>query len=186
MMFHKGWPRLLPSAVAALIIFATTHTSFEAFGQSDEADPKPPSPVSYWHNWTDSDGVTHLTKCDLEKFTLKSMAPPADQLWLNDQDIGDKRLLNIVKPSGWKGDWHSDVKVLWVVTLSGRWFVEAMDETRVEFGPGDVVVVENVKTTPDGQGRVGHRSGNVGEEVVKLMAVKIEETPRVDQPCRFK
>lgn len=41
-------------------------------------EDKPTPPVAhYWHNWTDGKGVSHLTRCELSKFELKSLSPPA-------------------------------------------------------------------------------------------------------------
>jgi hypothetical protein len=64
-----------------------------------------------------------------------------------------------MQPSGWKGVWHQESKVYWIVTLTGKWFVEAMDGVRVELGPGDVSLGEDQNTKEDAQGRKGHRSG---------------------------
>ncbi len=52
----------------------------------------------------------------------------------------------MVQPSGWKGVWHRESKVDWIVTLAGKWFVEAMEGTRVELGPGDVSLGEDQNT----------------------------------------
>jgi hypothetical protein len=61
-----------------------------------------------------------------------------------------------------------------------------MDGTRVELGPGDVLLGEAQNTVPDAEGRKGHRSGNIGDETVTLMVIELNVTPTVDQPCRFK
>jgi hypothetical protein len=182
MTLYSKWTRCLPLTLGSLAILATLFASLEAVAQSD----KPPADATYWHNWTDRDGLSHLTLCNLQDFKLESMAPPADPLWLNSQKSGDTRVLTIIKPVGWKGNWHSDKEVLWVVTLAGKWFVEAMDDTRVELDPGDVVLIENMQAQRDVEGEEGHRSGNIGNEVVKLLIVQLQETPAVDQPCRFK
>jgi hypothetical protein len=69
---------------------------------------------------------------------------------------------------------------IWIVTLTGRWFVEVMDGTRVELGPGDVSLGEDRYKMPKA------RSGNIGDETVTLMVIELDVTPTVDQPCRFK
>lgn len=61
-----------------------------------------------------------------------------------------------------------------------------MDDTRVELDRGDVVLIENQQAQRDAEGEEGHRSGNIGNEVVKLLVVQLDETPVIDQPCRFK
>jgi hypothetical protein len=162
--------------IAAALLFA----SF-----ANAAEPAPPV-ATYWHDWTDGKGVSHLTNCKLDKFTLEAMAPPADPVWINKQEPGPATVLTIVQPPGWKGIWHKETKVLWVVTLKGKWFIESMDGTRVELGSGDVFVAEDWETKPDAEGRVGHRSGNIGDDPVTLMVVMLETPPTVDQACRFK
>jgi len=176
------WSRPYKLTLGALAVFAALFLSPQAGAQGD----RPPAVATYWHNWTDGDGLSHLTLCNLKDFKLESMAPPADPLWLNSQAPADASVITIVKPVGWKGSWHSDKTVLWVVTLDGQWFVEAEDDTRVELDPGDVVLIENVKAPRDAEGEQGHRSGNIGKEVVKLLVVQLQQPSTIDQPCRFK
>ncbi len=66
------------------------------------------------------------------------MAPPAEPEWTNRQDPGKATVLTIVQPPHWKGPWHKETTVLWIVTLKGTWFIEAMDGTKVVLRPGDV------------------------------------------------
>jgi hypothetical protein len=149
------------------------------------AKPKPPV-FTYWHNWTDSNGVSHMTKCEMRNFILQSMSKPADPQWQTRQKSGIARVIVTVQPDGWKGTWHQDPKVQWIIPLKGTWFVEAMDGTRVELGPGDVSVGEDLNTRPDAKGHVGHLSGNVSEGPVTLMVVQFAEQATINQPCRFK
>ena len=72
------------------------------------------------------------------------------------------------------------------MTLTGKWFVYAMDGTRVELRPGDISLGKDQNTVPDAEGRKGHRSGNIGDETVTPMVIETDATPTVDQPCRFK
>ena len=157
-------------------------TSASVLAAEDRAAPV----THYWHNWTDGKGVSHLTRCELSNFVLQSMSPPAAPEWANRQAPGTAAVITVVQPPGWKGVWHQESKVYWIVTLTGKWFVEAMDGTRVELGPGDVSLGEDQNTVPDAQGRKGHRSGNIGDEAVTLMVIELDVTPTVDQPCRFR
>ncbi|ACB94945.1 cupin [Beijerinckia indica] len=136
----------------------------------------------YWHNWTDATGVTHMTRCPLTEFTLKSMSPPAGPQWQDRQPIGTAQVLTTVQPAGWNGTWHEDPKVQWIIPLRGTWFVQAMDGTRVELGPGDISLGEDQNST----GKQGHLAGNVSEESVTLMVIQLDVTPTIGQPCHFK
>ncbi len=49
----------------------------------DKAKAKSPI-FSYWHNWTDRNGVSHMAKCEMDgmdHFVLQSMSKPADPQW---------------------------------------------------------------------------------------------------------
>jgi hypothetical protein len=175
--------RALP--VVAALIGASAALAEDSAAPAVGANPVPPV-TYYWHNWTDGKGVSHLTRCPLSNFELQSLSPPAAPEWANRRAPGTASLITVVQPSGWKGVWHQESKVYWTVTLTGRWFVEAMDGTRVELGPGDVSLGEDQNTKQDAQGRKGHRSGNIGEDTVTLLVIELDVTPTVDQPCRFK
>lgn len=160
--------------------------TFGAHGAMAQNDPKDPPTAYYWHNWADSHGVSHMTKCPFHKYTLKTMNKPAAPQWSDPQPKGVAQVISTVQPDHWNGAWHPDPKVQWIIPLKGTWFVQAMDGTRVEMGPGDVSLGEDQRTTPDAQGHKGHLAGNVTSGPVTLMVIQLAEAPTVDQPCRFK
>jgi hypothetical protein len=166
----------------ASLIAASAQNATRTPSKKDTPKPR----FHYWHNWTDDKGVSHMTKCPILNFELKSMSPPADPQWQARQASAQSQVILTQQPAGWKGAWHEDPKVQWIVPLRGTWFVEAMDGTRVELGPGDVSVGEDQNTKPDAKGRKGHLSGNVSSGPIMLMVIQLEETPTVNQPCRFK
>jgi hypothetical protein len=89
-----------------------------------------------------------------------------------------------VQPVGWEGTWHENPAPQWIIPLSGRWFVEAMDGTRVEMGPGEISFGEDQGCgTIDG--RTGHMSGTVGDEPAVLMIVQFDAKRDRTTPCRF-
>jgi hypothetical protein len=149
---------------------------------SDQAEAGPA--LSYWHVWTDENGVSRQTRCQLRTFRRQSMSGAAPQ-WNDVLGTFGATVLFAVLPVGWIGDWHENPKPQWIVPLSGRWFVETMDGTRVEMGPGDISFGEDQNTRRDSDGRRGHRSGTVGDESATLMIVQLQETPTAARPCRF-
>jgi hypothetical protein len=158
-----------------------------SIGQPQNTSQNPLGPrVFYWHNWTDNNGVSHLTKCSVSSFVLQSMSPPADPQYQARQPEGSAQVILTVQPKGWKGTWHENPSVQWIVPLQGTWFVEAMDGTRVELGPGDVSIGEDQNTKANASGHKGHLSGNVSDGPVTLMVLQLAETPTVNQPCHFK
>jgi hypothetical protein len=130
--------------------------------------------ISYWHLWTDDTGATHQTRCELTNFEQQSMGGKAAPQWNDHLLAGQNSLLFCVLPVGWIGDWHQNPKPQWISVVSGRWFVESTDGTRVEMGPGDVAFGGDQDAGPDALGRVGHRSGTVGNEPCALMVVQLD------------
>ena len=140
--------------------------------------------VPYWHLWTAADGISRLTKCAMTEFQLKSMKPPADPQWQGRPITGKTTMMVTVQPVGWMGTWHENPKPQWIVPLSGRWFVEAMDGTRVEMGPGEISFGGD-QNCHEVDGRRGHRSGTIGDIPAVLMVVQFEDSAP-QSPCDFR
>ena len=139
--------------------------------------------IPYWHLWTDSDGFSRLKRCAMTEFQFRSMQPPADPQWQGVPKHGAMTVLFTVQPVGWVGDWHENPAPQWIVVLSGRWWIEAMDGTRVEQGPGEFSFGEDQGCTLT-DGRKGHRSGTIGDTPAVLMTVQLH-VPSVRRPCHF-
>jgi hypothetical protein len=145
---------------------------------------KPPPRIPYWHLWTDGSGVSHHTLCHLETFEWKGVGPAAPQ-WNGKQPASEATVVFTVQPVGWIGEWHQNPAPQWIIPVSGRWWVEAMDGTRVEMGPGDLSFGEDQNCNADSEGRKGHRSGTIGDEPAVLMTVQLH-IPPVRKPCHVK
>ncbi|MES2363286.1 MAG: cupin domain-containing protein [Pseudomonadota bacterium] len=137
----------------------------------------------YWHLWTDADGASHQTRCALTAFQLAQVGQAAPQ-WNDEQPRGEATVVFTVQPVGWVGDWHENPAPQWIVPLSGRWWVEAMDGTRIEMGPGELSLGEDQHCIADTQGRKGHRSGTVGGEPAHLITIRLHVEP-VRQACHL-
>jgi hypothetical protein len=132
--------------------------------------------IEYWHLWTDDDGVSHQTRCALENFEFKGVGD-ADPQWNNKQIRSEATVVFTVQPVGWVGEWHENPAPQWIVPLSGSWWVEAMDGTRREFGPGELSLGEDQNCKADAQGRKGHRSGVIGNTPATLMTIQLHVPP---------
>jgi hypothetical protein len=139
--------------------------------------------VAYWHLWTAADGISRLTKCAMTEFELKSMKPPADPQWQGRPITRKTTMMVTVQPVSWMGTWHENPKPQWIVPLSGRWFVEAMDGTRVEMGPGEISFGGD-QNCREVDGRRGHRSGTIGDIPAVLMVLQFEDSAP-QSPCDF-
>ncbi len=145
------------------------------------ADREEPPRISYWHIWTDEQGVSRQSRCSLDHFFLKGIGGAAAQ-WNDAQPEERGSVVFTVQPVGWIGEWHENPAPQWIVPLAGRWWVESMDGTRVEMGPGDLSLGEDQHCVADTKGRKGHRSGTIGSEPAVLMTVRLSHAaPR--RPC---
>lgn len=147
--------------------------------QDEKSRHKPT--VGYWHLWTDNEGVSHQHHCELTHFELGSVGDAAPQ-WNDKQPRGEATVVFTVLPVGWTGEWHENPAPQWIVPLSGRWFVEAMDGTRREFGAGELSLGEDQHCVGDAKGRKGHRSGTLGNVPCVLMCVQLHRES-VREPC---
>ena len=143
-----------------------------------KSGPKPE--VAYWHLWTDKSGISHQRQCLLTDYTLKGVGD-ADPQWNNKQQTVSSTVVFTVQPVGWVGDWHENPAPQWIVVLSGRWWIESMDGTRVEQGPGEFSLGEDQGCTTT-EGKKGHKSGTIGDEPAVLMTVQLHVDPR-SEPC---
>jgi len=148
-----------------------------------ESSPANAPRVEYWHLWTDRDGVTHQSRCALTAFELARVGEAAPQ-WNDGQARTDATVVFTVQPVGWVGEWHENPAPQWIVVLSGRWWIESMDGTRIEQGPGEFSLGED-QGARSADGRRGHRSGTIGTEPAVLMTVRLH-TPAVAAPCHFR
>jgi hypothetical protein len=139
--------------------------------------------VSYWHLYVDGDGVSRQKQCALQHYELKGIGPAAPQ-WNNQMQRGDSTVVFTVQPVGWVGEWHENPAPQWIVVLAGRWFIESMDGTRIEQGPGEFSFGED-QDCVERDGRKGHRSGTVGDAPCCLMTVQLHVEPK-REPCRFR
>ncbi len=147
----------------------------------DKSGPQPRVP--YWHLWTDEQGVSHQVRCHLEAFELKGVGP-ADPQWNDKGETVSSTVVFTVQPVGWVGEWHENPAPQWITVLSGRWWIESMDGTRVEQGPGEFSFGEDQGCVEVG-GKKGHRSGTIGEEPAVLMTVQLHRDP-AHRPCSMR
>lgn len=151
---------------------------------SNNSSSKPT--ISYWHVWTDHNGVSHQSRCQIEDFIQKGIAPDTSPQWLSRLKQSGATITFTALPVEWVGNWYENPRPQWIITLSGCWFVKTMDGHQVEMGAGEISFGEDQGTKADAQGRKGHLSGTVGDVPAVLILVQFEQTPSVGQACQFK
>src|SRR5262249_5153982 len=131
--------------------------------------------------WTDVDGISHQSRCELSEFHKAPIQPRAAPQWIGAETRHAATVFVTVLPVGWVGDWHENPQPQWIIPLSGRWFVESMDGVRIEMDPGEISFGED-QNTRQVDGKRGHLSGTVGAEPAVLMLVQFERHSQ--QACR--
>ncbi|MFA0963791.1 hypothetical protein AB9P05_18445 [Roseivirga sp. BDSF3-8] len=131
--------------------------------------------LAYWHVWTDDDGVSHQSKEFIYGFEKESMGGDAAAQWNKHLMDSAIHVMFAQLPVGWVGEWHENPQPQWIIPLSGKWFVETQDGTRVEMGPGDLSLGADQNTQPNEQGHRGHKSGTVGDSPARLMIIQLKE-----------
>jgi hypothetical protein len=152
-----------------------THRAARHVRSGNPSSATVPPKIAYWHVWTGDDGVTHQSRCELSAFRKESMGGRAAPQWNDTLLRSSAKILLCVQPVGWVGEWHENPRPQWIIPLSGRWFVETTDGMRVEMGPGDLSFGGDQNSTPDALGRIGHRSGTVGDEPASLMVIQLDD-----------
>ena len=149
-------------------------------GSKDNGRSGPQPTIPYMHLWSDQDGVSHQSPCTLTDFELKGVGN-ADPQWNNRHGTHSSTVVVTVQPVGWVGEWHENPAPQWIVVLSGRWWIESMDGTRIEQGPGEFSFGEDQNCSA-ANGRKGHRSGTVGDQPAVLMTIQLHIDPQ-HTPC---
>lgn len=144
------------------------------------SDPGPSPKIPYWHLWVDDEGISHQVRCELIEWELKGVGD-ADPQWNDKQDRLESTVVFTVQPVGWVGEWHENPAPQWITVLSGAWWVESMDGTRVEMAAGEFSLGEDQGCTKT-DGKQGHKSGTIGSQPAVLMTVQLHRAP-IRQPC---
>ena len=137
--------------------------------------------VSITHITTDENGRTVTRQLPISDFTSQRTIETSPLMWAT-PPIPDPISRSVwVMPIGWEGGWHTNPQKQLVIPLSGRWWVQTQDGARTTLGPGEISLGDDLDAVPDEAGRIGHGSGNAGDEPVVLLMIKIsDEGPSLD------
>ncbi|MCJ2051906.1 hypothetical protein [Methylobacterium sp. J-070] len=156
-------------------------------GPAGLASADPPA-LRYGVLYADREGRSHVQYCDLKNFIFKSYAPPAAPQYVGFPPGEVASIKYAVLPVGYVGTWHTAPGPQWVITLSGRWSVEATDGAVLEQGPGEVEFNADTGSTPQGpEGHVGHLTRQVGDVPNVQLIVSLKRgtgKARSTDPCQ--
>jgi hypothetical protein len=144
-----------------------------------------PAPESYWHLWTDDQGISHQEQCTISSFELGQLGPgdsPQFSRPLFDQGNAFVTYL----PVGWTADWHENHIPKWIYVLRGAWSVESMDGRKVIMRAGEYSFGGDQDCIATPAGQRGHLSAQVGDEpCVQLIIQRNNEAWRRARPGFF-
>jgi hypothetical protein len=123
--------------------------------------------LTYHRIYPDTIGESHFDTVMVEQH-LVNAAPPAPPLYLSENTPASRYLFYSFEP-GWTGDLHPAPARQILALLSGTVEVETSDGTVMQFGPGDLILLE------DTWGK-GHCSRNIGDEYLNFFVVQIPAT----------
>ena len=127
----------------------------------------------YWHVWTDAAGVSRQERRVRTGFELQEFTSDHQPIWALSDSGEPRHIVFLTLPAGVIVHWHENPVPQWIVVLSGRWFVETMDGTRVEMGAGEVSFGGDQATDPRREKR-GHQSGALDGKACTLMLVQLD------------
>ncbi|MFT5350695.1 MAG: quercetin dioxygenase-like cupin family protein, partial [Gammaproteobacteria bacterium] len=123
---------------------------------------KQPMNVSYTRIVVDEEGKSHFSSGEIP-MALGSYAQPEPKLRLSKTYPATSATF-FSAPPGYFGDWHTAIRKQFLFHLSGVSEIVVSDGETRQFGPGDILLVED--TT--GQ---GHTARVVGDEDIVIVAV---------------
>jgi hypothetical protein len=127
--------------------------------------------MPFWKMQPDAAGRSTIVQQALAGFALDSVSGDAAPIWMREFHGEVKAVWFNIMPVGWVGEAHPTPALQWVVPLSGRWFIETQDGTRVEMGPGDIHWGAGL--AGDGaNASTAHRSGQLGDVPCVQMMVQ--------------
>ena len=125
--------------------------------------------VPYLEMLLQADGTPTVRQAWMEGFRKQSVSGDSTPIWMREFPGTPTKVWFNILPVGWIGEWHTSPALQWVVPISGRWFIETQDGTRVEMGPGEIHWGADVANATTGRDS-GHRSGQLGDvPCVQLM-----------------
>ncbi|AXH35401.1 hypothetical protein DVJ78_08245 [Humibacter sp. BT305] len=127
--------------------------------------------LPYWVLEQIGNGPTTMRPAELTGFTSRSLGGRAAPSYVLDIPGAFQNVSFVYLPVGWVGEWHESPYPQWVVALTGRWFIQTQDGTRIEMGPGDLHWGADQHTAAIGGGP-GHRSGQIGDSGCLLMMIQ--------------
>ena len=110
------------------------------------------SSISYTRMYSDADGVSHFEDV-LMDMTMVELAS-GEQAAMSNFDVGSSATVMMIEPGAYE-DWHGSPNAQLMVVVQGVAEVQVSDGEIRQFGPGDVMIMEDVDP--------GHTTRTIGD-----------------------
>jgi len=140
-----------------------------------DTDPtETPPTMPFLHMKVAENGDSSIAPELLDGFVRRVVSGDTPPIWMRKVEGRITGGWFTTLPIGWRGEWHESPEPQWVIPLSGRWFIETADGTRIEMGPGDIHWGADLDTS----GGKGHLSGQIGDEPCVQLLVQFARDER--------
>ena len=151
----------------------------------DDPFNQAPPPESYWHLWSDDDGISRQQRCTISQFALGQLGPGDSPQFSRDLFENGNAFVTYL-PVGWTADWHENHIPKWIYVLRGAWSVQSMDGQLVVIRAGEYSFGGDQDCIATADGRRGHLSAQVGDEpCVQLILQRNDDRWRRARPGSF-
>ncbi len=159
----------LPFIVMFILLSGCTSQPATSTGGTNISTATSPAvtEVQYHRIYADAQGESHFDTVTVNR-SLVAAAPPAPPFYVSDLENASRYRFYSFQP-GWYGDLHPSPARQFLALLSGAVEVETSDGTVQQFGPGDLILLE------DTAGK-GHRSRNTGNGYLNFFVVQVPVT----------
>lgn len=137
----------------------------------------PENKITYVSLYSDEKGVSHQAQCLLDKLSFQQFSVKGNPELVSTDDMHTTRYVYNIMPVGWSGTWHKSPTPQWVIPVEGQWYIESMDDHKVVYSPGELSFGYDVNAKLI-NGKVGHKSGSVGNAPAKVMVVQVNSLPK--------
>ena len=135
--------------------------------------------VTYWHNWVDINGTSHITQCFFTNFTSNNVTGSNTPLFSNDLGSSSNIIISTV-PVGFVQSWHVNPVPQLIYILSGYGKFEAMDGTHVVLTPGVIYFGNDQMATK------GHETYNLGNQSLVMSLVQFDEWNNTNPATQYR
>ena len=135
--------------------------------------------TTYWHNWSDINGTSHITQCQFTNFSSNNVTASNTPLFGINFGMSSDTFISIL-PIGFNQTWHVNPVRQLIYCLSGIGKFVAMDNSEIILTPGVIYFGDDKKSI------MGHKTYNLGNESLIMALVQFSQWNQTNNVNQFK